>query len=112
MPAITNSTIIKHAKPICKILRDKGQNWTWDAQAALIVKYILEESGNAEMAVGADYKNDRQEWANNISKMGFPKNHQNVYLAQTVSGEVDANGNAIMLMPKVEGKEKLGNEFA
>ena len=78
MPKITNSTIIKHATPICAKLNANGENWNWKAQAALIVRFILEESGNTEM-LGADFANDRAAWATEIEKMNYPKNMQNVY---------------------------------
>lgn len=105
MPKIENSTIIKHATPICAALAKAGRNWDWEAQAALTVRVVLEEMGAVEQ-LGADYKTDRQALVTLIEKFGYPKNFQNSYLALT---EVDGKP----LMPKVDGKaEKDVSDFA
>jgi histidinol-phosphate/aromatic aminotransferase/cobyric acid decarboxylase-like protein len=105
MPKIENSTVIKHAKPICDALNKRGQNWNWEANAALIVRVVLEELGALEQ-LGEEYKADRQAVVKVIEKFGYPKNFQNVYLAKT---EVDGKP----LMPAVDGKaETEASEFA
>ena len=109
MPALTNSSIIAQAKPICAALRAKGLNWDWDAQSALIVRFILSELDPAYL--GDDYKTERKEFAAVVKQFGYPKNCQQSYLSMTPSGEVDEKGNAIMLMPKVEGKAAAVNDY-
>lgn len=105
MPKITNTTVIKHAEPICRKLQAMGKNWNWEAQAAMLVRVILEESGNQEM-LSDDFKNERKEWANIIVQFGYPKNAQNSYLAQTNGSDGKP------LMDKVVGTGKdVENEF-
>ena len=105
MPKIDNATIIKHATPICAALNKAGRNWSWEAQAALTVRVVLEELGALEQLTD-DFKADRQAVVKLIEKFGYPKNFQNVYLAKT---EVDGKP----LMAEVNGKaEAEVSEFA
>ena len=99
MPKIENSTILKHAKPICDSLNKAGQNWSWEAQAALLVKTVLEEMGATEQ-LGEEFKADRQAVIALISKFGYPKNFQNSYLAKT-----EINGKP--MMPEVAKNEAV-----
>lgn len=120
MPALTNTTIIKHATPICNALNEGGDNWNWKAQAALIVRFVLEESGNLEL-LGPEHKDARKEMANEIEKMGYPKNYQQVYLSKTQIPALKEDGSPILgkdgkpaslpLMPGVESKGEKVNEF-
>ena len=105
MPKIENSTVLKHAKPMCEALNKAGRNWNWDAQAALIVKFILEESGNPEMLEDG-FKEDRKALVAEVLKFGYPKNFQNSYLSKTL----DDDGKP--LMAAVVGKDEVAaNEF-
>lgn len=101
MPKITNSTIIKHATPICKALQNAGKNWTAEASAAVVVKTVLEEMG-CTTELKEDSRADRAAVIAII--MPFftaAKNYQNSYLAPSE------------LMPKVETTEKTSvSEFA
>ena len=107
MPKIENSTILKHAKPICAALKKAGRNWNWEAQAALTVRVVLEELGALEQ-LGDDFKADRQAVVKLVEKFGYPKNFQNCYLALTDG----ADGKP--LMPKIDGKaeDESVSEFA
>lgn len=101
MAKIENSTIIKHATPIAQILRKRGENWTAEAMAAVLVKTILEESGNVE-ALGDDFKADRQAWIA-LAKpfITAAKNTQNTLLCNTIGTD------GLPLMPKCEATAKV-----
>ena len=107
MPKIENSTVLKHAKPMCEALNKAGRNWNWDAQAALIVKFILEESGNPEM-LGDGFKEDRKALVAEVLKFGYPKNFQNSYLSKTL----DENGKPLMAAMVVRADFDAANDFA
>ena len=94
-----NSTFLKYAAPIAKQYREAGKNWDWTAQAAALVKTILEESGNKEMAESAEDKEFRAEMVELVKQLNYPKNAHCVYLAKTPSGETDAEGKPVMMMP-------------
>jgi hypothetical protein len=101
MPKITNSTIIKHATPICAALQKRGDNWSADAGAAVIVKTVLEEMGCVEQ-LGEDFKTDRAALIALVKPfLTASKNFQNSYL--------EPSG----LMPKIAAADKVDNaEFA
>lgn len=107
MPTITNTTIIKHATPICKTLRERGDNLTNEAVAAIVVKAVLEELGCVD-ALSADMLNDRKEVIA-LVKVFFtaPKNCQVSYFSET-------NGtDGVPLMPKPDKVVKADSvEFA
>jgi len=107
MPKIENKTIIKHAQPICDALNKIGKNWTAKAQAAVIVKVVLEEMGATEQ-LGEEFLADRQAVIALVEKFGYPKNFQNSYLAKTMQ----ADGKTPM-MPEVSKTDEVEiNEFA
>ena len=111
MAKTLNATFIKYAKPIAKQYREAGKNWDWAAQGAALVKTILEEFGNVEEATSPDHKESRAEMVELVKMLNFPKNCQESYLAKIDSGEVDADGNAVMVMPKVASAKVVVEDF-
>ena len=49
MPVITNSSVLKQAKRVCKVLKSRGENLSQENSATILVRALLEELGEVEL---------------------------------------------------------------
>jgi hypothetical protein len=60
MPAITNTTMKAEVTKIAKVLGERGENWTQELSATVVLRTILGELGLTE-ELGPEYANERKE---------------------------------------------------
>lgn len=109
MPTITNTSILNQAKPICKVLKARGENLSAEHTATILVRAILEELGDVETLKSTDPDDIAlRKTLLTLAKpfMTASKNFQSTYLACTNGDDGQP------LMPKATASEKgIDGEF-
>jgi len=109
MPKITNTSLLNQLKRVCPKLVERGQSFSQEHAATVVVRAILEENGDKELLESSDPVDI--EHRRKLIEMVRPfftasKNVQDSYLNAT---EVDGKP----LMPKTARSEKASEvEFA
>ena len=108
MPKIESTTVLNQINRIAPKLVERGENWTAEHSAVVIVRSIMEELGLKEELTSDEYKQNRLDCIALVKPfITAAKNYQNSYLAQT--NVMDGKP----LMPAVKGSTgKLDGEFA
>lgn len=111
MPEIKNATVKKNVTRIAKVLNERGQNWSAEFSATVIVRSLLEECGEVELlnATDADSMKCRAELVAMITPLiTAANNYQNTYINATLGDD-----GKTPLMAKVAGMAKtVSAEFA